>query len=112
MAVTCASQEAIWLCQLLEQLRFKQDKPTLLLGDNQGAIALTKNPSNHPHTRHIQLHYHFIRFAVDDGQIVFDYMPTKDMVADGLTKSLTGEKHMRFISMLSLKPQMSGSVRI
>ena len=30
------------------------------------------------------------------------------MVADGLMKGLTGEKHMQFISMLSLKPQMSG----
>ena len=38
MTVTRASQEVIWLCQLLEKFGFKQDKPTLLLGDNQGAI--------------------------------------------------------------------------
>ena len=112
MAVTHASQEVIWLLQLLEQLRFKQDKPTLLLGDNQGAITLTKNPGNHPCTKHIQLHYDFIWFTIDDGQIILDYVPTKDMVADGLTKGLTGEKHMRFVSMLGLKPRMSGSVRI
>ena len=98
-----SAPQATWL---------KQDKPTLLLGDNQGAIALTKNPGNHPCTKHIQLCYHFIWFAVDDGQIILDYMPAKDMVADRLTKGLTGEKHMWFVSMLSLKPWMSGSVRI
>jgi hypothetical protein len=66
MAVTHASQEAIWLRQLLEQLGFKQKKPTSLLGDNHRAIALTKNPCNHPCTKHIQLRYHFIQFAVED----------------------------------------------
>ncbi len=44
-------------------------QPTTLLGDNQGAIALAKNPGDHPRTKHIQLRYHFIRFALADGQI-------------------------------------------
>ena len=55
MACTHATQKAIWLHQLLGQLRFKQIAPTDLLGDNQGAIALVKNPSDHPHTKHIAL---------------------------------------------------------
>ena len=67
MACTCATQEAIWLCQFLDQLGYCQKNPTQLLGDNQGAIALAKNPGNHPHTKHIQLQYHFIWFAITDG---------------------------------------------
>ena len=55
MACTRAAQEAIWLRQLLEQLGFRQTSPTSLLGDNQGAIALAKNPGDHPCTKHIQL---------------------------------------------------------
>ena len=55
MATTRAAQEAIWLCQLLEQLGHQQTQPTTLLGDNQGAIALAKNPGDHPQTEHIQL---------------------------------------------------------
>jgi len=112
MACTRAAQEAIWLRQLLEQLGYKQTTPTKLLGDNQGAIALAENPGDHPRTKHIQLRYHFIRFAITDGQVSLDYVPTQNMVADGLTKGLTGEKHKYFISMLGLKPRMSGSVKM
>ena len=48
MATTCAAQEAIWLCQLLEQLGHQKTQPTTLLEDNQGAVALAKNPGDHP----------------------------------------------------------------
>ena len=107
MACTRAAQEAIWLRQFLDQLGYRQKNPTQLLGDNQGAIALAKNPGNHPRTKHIQLRYHFIRFAIADGQILLDYVPTGDMAADGLTKGLTGEKHKRFLSLLGLKDRRS-----
>lgn len=55
MACTRAAQETIWLRQLLEQLGFKQTDATDILGDNQGAIALAKNPGDHPRTKHIEL---------------------------------------------------------
>jgi hypothetical protein len=112
MACTRAAQEAIWLRQLLEQLGFQQTSPTDLLGDNQGAIALAKNPGDHPRTKHIELRYHFIRFAISDGHILLDYIPTSRMAADGLTKGLGGEKHFTFLHMLGLKPRPSGSVKI
>ena len=104
MACTRATQEAIWLRQLLEQLGYKQMTPTKIKGDNQGAIALAKNFGDHPCTKHIQLRYHFIHFAITDGQISLDYVPTQNMITDGLTKGLTGEKHKDFVSMLGLKP--------
>jgi hypothetical protein len=59
------------------------------LGDNQGAIALAKIPGDHLHPKHIQLCYHFIRFAITDGQVSLDYVLTQSMVANGLTKGLT-----------------------
>jgi hypothetical protein len=110
MAMTRAAQEAIWLRQLLEQLGFKQDSPTKLQGDNQGAIALAKNPGDHPRSKHIQLRYHFIRFSITKGLIELDYVPTHFMIADGLTKSLVRTKHETFIKMLGMKPHLSGSV--
>ena len=53
MALICAAQQAIWLHQLSEQLRFSQDSATQLCGDNQGSIALAKNPGDHPCSKHI-----------------------------------------------------------
>ena len=75
-----------------------------LLGDHQGAIALAKNPANQLHTKHIQLHYHFIHFAISDGHILLDYIPTSQMAADRLTKGLTSDKHHTFLRMLGLQP--------
>ena len=46
-----------------------------------------------------------------DGHILLDYIPTTKMAADGLTKSLGGEKHSKFLYMLGLKPHLSGSVK-
>ena len=34
------------------------------------------------------------------------------MAADGLTKGLTGDKHLTFLRMLGLKPRPSGSDRV
>ena len=31
-----------------------------------------------------------------------EYQPTKTMVADGLTKALTGDNHQKFVAMLNL----------
>jgi hypothetical protein len=109
MACSRAAQEAIWLRKLLEELGFAQDTPTDLLGDNQGSIALAKNPGDHPRTKHIALRYHFIRFTITNGSINLDYVPTGEMAADGLTKSLTGVKHEHFVRMLGMEPRPSGS---
>ena len=110
MALTRAAQEAIWLRQLLEQLGFSQDSATQLRGDNQGSVALAKNPGDHPRSKHIQLRYHFIRFAIDKGTIELDYIPTSQMPADGLTKSLVRTKHESFVKLLGMKAHPSGSV--
>ena len=39
-----------------------------VLCNNQGAITLLKDNKFHSRTKHIDLHYHFIREAVDEGR--------------------------------------------
>ena len=110
MAITRAAQEAIWICQLLEDLGYRQTRPTTLFGDNQGAIALASNPSDHLRTKHIALRHHFIRFAVSNDAVLLEYISTSEMAADGFTKELSGPKHRSFIEMLGLSPRPSGSI--
>ena len=55
-----AVQEAIWLNRLLTELGEMSKVPILNL-DNQGALALAKNPVHHSRTKHIEIRYHFIR---------------------------------------------------
>jgi hypothetical protein len=107
-----ATQEALWLRALLGELGFIQLAPTRLLCDNQGALALARNPVNHPRTRHIELRFHMIRKAVSRKLVTLEYCPTEDMTADILTKGLGSIKHYKFIRMLGMESRSSGSVRI
>lgn len=52
------------------------------------SIALIKNPENHSRTKHIDVQYHYVREVVEDGLVKISYMPTAEMAADILTKSL------------------------
>ena len=53
IAMGSATQESIWLHQLLSDLQFDIRSPTELREDNQGSIAMAKNPVGHKRTKHI-----------------------------------------------------------
>jgi hypothetical protein len=67
--------------------------PSLLYGDNLGAMGATTNLYNAKRSRHIDIHYHLTREALVNGILRLQYCRTKDMVADilpygGLIKPL------------------------
>ena len=104
VAATHATKEAIWLRRLIGEMFRPLQHPTILYGDNQSAIALTKDGSFHARTKHIDIRYHFIRFSVENGHICFLYCPTNNMVADTLTKALPSTKAKHFAFELGLRP--------
>lgn len=121
MDQTQATKEAIWLRDLLKQL----DDPTvkdpslalishneatiyalnaiIIYCDNQGAMALAKNPQFHARTKHIDAQWHYQREKVEDGSVEFQYIPTEDQIADGLTKALPKDKFLIFRNALGLE---------
>jgi hypothetical protein len=70
--------------------------------DNQGCIALAKNPTHHSCTKHIDIQHHFIREKLESGEIGLKYCPTQDMVADVLTKALAKERHQNLTRSMGL----------
>ena len=70
--------------------------------DNQGAIALAKNPVHHNRTKHIDIRYHFIREKVLRNEIILKYCATKDMIADILTKPLPKPSFQKLSEMMGL----------
>ena len=88
MALRATAQGTVWLRHLLASIRFKQKDATIAYEDNQGTIALTKNPKNHSRTKHIDIKYHFVRGTVEKKDVRLVYCPTEKMVADILTKAL------------------------
>ena len=95
VALSAATQEAVWLRRLLTDLEVVQDEPTVLMGDNQGSIAMARNPIAHSRTKHIDIRYHYIREALRDGVVDLRFCPSSEMLADLLTKALSKNTFVR-----------------
>ena len=85
MAASAVTQEAMWLNRLLQQLGFKTPRPTKIYEDNKAAILFSDHPGDHRRSKHIDTVLH--------GDIILEYIPTAEQLADGLTKPLTGAQH-------------------
>ena len=86
----------------------------LLLQDNKSSILLERNgkASSGKRTRHINIRYFFITDRVNMKEVSIEWCPTKDMVADFMTKPLQGShfKRLRDIIMgkvRSVKPNVA-----
>ena len=64
---------------------------------------LAKDGAFHARMEHIDIWYHFIRFAVDNGSLHLLYCPTEDMIANTLTKALPSVKAKHFAAALGLR---------
>ena len=87
MAAHEAVKEVLWLRKILPELGMKIDAVDIR-GDNQSTLAVLSNPISSERTKHIDIMHHFARERVEMGEVKFSYIPTKEMVADALTKSL------------------------
>ena len=76
--------------------------PTTICVDNQGAMKLADNPQLHNRTKHNDIRYHFVHDTLAAGEITLRYLPTADMVADGLTKPLPRDKHEKHSGAMGL----------
>lgn len=93
MALCEATREAIWLRLLLRDIGYTQQSATIIYGDNQGSLALARNPVHHSRVKHIDIRHHFVRECLEDHTVDVQYCDTQNMVADVLTKPLPRPKH-------------------
>ncbi|MCO5609907.1 hypothetical protein L7F22_064142 [Adiantum nelumboides] len=84
--------EVAWLKMLLRDLNIQVQDPIVIYCDNINIIQLARNPVFHARTKHIQVHYHFIRDRVLDDDINLDYVGIEDHAANLFTKALGAEK--------------------
>jgi hypothetical protein len=92
VAAATAVQELRWLRSLLSPLSVDISLPTPLYGDNQSAIAISRNPEHHGRTKHIDVRNHVVRQQVGIGTVKYEYISTSEQIADLLTKGLGPQK--------------------
>ena len=104
VALSEASREAMWLRHLYGELGWIQQGPTLILGDNDGSIAMAKNPQFHKHSKHVDVCWHWVRELVQDGLIDIKTCRDPEQTADVLTKALSKKKHQKHTKKFGLSP--------
>lgn len=107
IAQSSAAKQGQWVAQIFRDLGYAKyiggnTVKVQMYGDNQGALALVKNPHLHERSKHIDICYHFIRDLAEQGKLVVDYVRTTDMAADGLTKVLPRVAYEKFKKQLGL----------
>ena len=98
--VANAVAECIWLRQLLGELSTPVTKAALVYCDNVSAVYLSANPVHHRRTKHVELDIHFVRARVALGEFRVLHIPTRQQLADIMTKGLPSDVFSEFRSSL------------
>ena len=97
-----AACEVAWLHKLLYDMHQSTDGPVVIYWDNMSSIHLANNPVYHARTKHIEVHYHYVREKVLLGLIDLVYVNTEDQVVGIFTKALGTEKLHKFKDLLGV----------
>lgn len=76
--------------------------------DNQSTMKLEQNgkASSGKRTRHFNIKYFYITDLIERSQLRIKYCPTDQMIADYMTKPLTGPKFHQFCNIImNIKPK-------
>ncbi len=94
--------EVVWLQKLFLDLGQSVDAPVVIYCDNISSILLANNPVYHARTKHIEVHYHFIKEKVLAKKIDLIHVSSEDQVADIFTKALGTDKLKKFRKMFGV----------
>ena len=103
IAAVSTAQEIIWLRNLLKEIGFEVKGASILKLDNQSAIAVSRNPEHHGRMKHLDLRHYWLRDACKAGLVDVQYISTKRMPADILTKTLPRPAVVDACEMLGLR---------
>ena len=95
-AEAAAIQEVLWLRGLMKELRLQSNTGSVVYGDNQSAIAVTKNGVRSDRTKHVDIKYHFVTESVERGEVQLKWVPTTEQQADIFTKALAAPVFLQF----------------
>ena len=104
-AQAAAMNECKWLEGLLCELGIKVSTAPIIYGDNQGTQALSINDIKSERTKHIDIKLAYIQDTLEKGEMQLKWIPTRDQIADILTKSLNGPLHTALLNKLTVEGQ-------
>jgi hypothetical protein len=112
--VTITTYKVVWLQKLLSNLGQLMDVHVVIYCHNINNILFANNPVYHDRTKHIKVHYRFIRDFFLIKKINLIHVSTKDQVVDIFTKALGIDKLRKFkffFSVLELDSSLRGNIK-
>ena len=100
VALSDATKEATYLRGLLSTIGARMNSPIIVRSDSRSAIAMTAETGLSRSTRHIAVRYHNVRLAISEGVIALAWTPSTAMLADYLTKPMTGVAFRRCVQRI------------
>ena len=98
-----AGRQSTWIRSILEAVGLPMEKPLRIMSDSQSAIALaTRGEATHKGSKHFDVKFHATRDRVERNEIEILFCPTKEQVADGLTKPLSRERFQEMTKSFAL----------
>jgi hypothetical protein len=95
VAASVACKQLIHAENMLGFLGFSCPKPYRLYTDSMACLHIATNPAKLGNVRHLQIRYHLVRCYVTLGDVEMQYCITEDMIADLLTKIVSGAQDRR-----------------
>ncbi|GJU75868.1 retrovirus-related pol polyprotein from transposon TNT 1-94 [Tanacetum coccineum] len=100
LSACCA--QVLWMQTQLTNYGFHSDKITMYC-DLKAAIAISCNPVQYSHTKHIDVTYHFIKEHVEKGIVELFFVRTEYQLADLFTKALPEERFKYLVRRLGMR---------
>nr|GEX06341.1 hypothetical protein [Tanacetum cinerariifolium] len=100
LSVCCA--QVLWMRTQLTDYGFHFDKIPMYC-DSKAIIAISCNPIQHLHTKHIDVRYHFIKEKVEKGIVELFFVRTEYQLSDLFTKPLPEEMFKYLVRRLGMR---------
>jgi hypothetical protein len=91
IAASMATDDALMVIKLLNDFGVPA-RPLPLFCDNQSTCKVLENPIENGRSKHLDVHWHYVRERVSMGDLKVTWVRTKDNVADIFTKPVVGKQ--------------------
>lgn len=108
-AMSKGIDEAMWIKNLLEELKIPYIKPITIRCDNKSAISIAHDPVYHDRMKHVNINRFYIQDHLEQGVLKTEHVSSEEQCADIFTKGLPTKAMQHLVFKLGMKSMHSSA---